>query len=505
MSTKSHNDETSKSNFYKLVIGAIGVVFGDIGTSPLYAFREAFYGRNATSATTENILGVLSVIFWVITFIVIVKYLTFIMRASNDGEGGILALLALLGTRNKPKQKHTSYLIALGLFGSALLYGDGVITPAISVLSAVEGLEIAAPQLHTFIVPITIGILVALFSVQKHGTGKMGMIFGPITMVWFFCIALGGLISIVKAPLVLMAINPMHAVNFIMQNGSRVLPVMSMVFLVITGTEALYSDMGHFGVKAIRRGWYLVVFPALALNYFGQGALLMVHPDAVNNPFYNLFPGWTLIPMVVLASMATVIASQALISGSFSITRQAVQLGYLPRLTIDHTSEEMIGQIYIPEVNILLMVVCITLVVIFKESGNLADAYGMAVVCTMMITSLLFYHVAVEQFKWSRFRAALLLIFFLSIEIPFFAANVIKFISRSMDSNFNRVAYLPDYGSVEYGTKKLYDDYHSKIIPMTDFLKEFKKSKYVHVKGTACLHDKQYPRYSDFIFAQPRT
>ncbi|MDH4200610.1 MAG: potassium transporter Kup, partial [Spirochaetia bacterium] len=480
-----HHDEKSKKNFNKLVVGAIGVVFGDIGTSPLYAFREAFYGRNAAAVVEENILGVLSVIFWVIVFIVIFKYLTFIMRAHNDGEGGILALLALLGTRNKPKFKRTGYLIALGLFGSALLYGDGVITPAISVLSAVEGLEIAAPQLHAFVVPITIGILVALFSVQKYGTNKMGMIFGPVTLVWFFSIALGGLISIFHAPHVLIAINPYYAVNFIIKNGEHVLPVLSMVFLAITGTEALYSDMGHFGVKAIRRGWYLIVFPSLTLNYFGQGALLMVNPGAANNPFYNLYHGWLLYPMVALASMATVIASQALISGAFSITRQAVQLGYLPRLTIDHTSEEMIGQIYIPEVNTLLMLVCITLVVIFKESANLADAYGMAVVCTMMITSLLFYHVAVEQFKWGKIKAGLLLCFFLSIEIPFFAANVMKFIHGAWIPIL--IASLIYFIMVAWnsGRKKLYDDYHSKIIPMTDFLKDFTKTKYAHVKGTA--------------------
>jgi KUP system potassium uptake protein len=487
--SKSSVTEATENGAWKnaltLIVGAIGVVYGDIGTSPLYAFREAFHGHNAVEVNTENILGVLSIIFWMITFVVTIKYLTFVMRADNEGEGGILALLAILGLRSKPGKKQTFFLIALGLFGSALLYGDGVITPAISVLSAVEGLEIAMPQFHHFVVPITIAILIPLFFIQKHGTGKMGMLFGPVMVFWFFVLFVAGIASIAQTPVVLLSINPVYAYQFLMERGSSVLPALSMVFLVITGTEALYSDMGHFGVKPIRKGWFYAVLPSLVMNYLGQGALLLRNPEAAANPFYYMFPDWSLIPVVILASMATIIASQALISASFSLTHQAVQLGYLPRFTIEHTSEEMAGQIYIPEINTFLMVACVTLVLIFQESGNLADAYGMAVICTMMITSLLFYFVAREHFKWGKIRSGFLLIFFLAIEIPFFAANLMKLFHGAwiplMIASFIYLIMI----AWKTGRKKLYDDYHSKIVSMTDFLADLHKLKPFRIKGSA--------------------
>lgn len=485
MSENPQTEKTPPKKFALLILGVLGVVYGDIGTSPLYAFREAFHGHHAIALNQGNILGILSVIFWIIVLVVSVKYLTFIMRADNDGEGGILALLALLGTKNKPDRRQTAFYISIGLFGAALLYGDGVITPAISVLSAIEGLEIAAPHLQEFIVPITIVILIGLFQIQKFGTGKMGLIFGPITLFWFLCLAVSGLVAIFYAPKVLLALNPYYAIEFIAKNGSKILPVMGMVFLAVTGTEALYSDMGHFGAKPIRYGWYGVVFPSLVLNYFGQGALLLVHPEFVNNPFYNLFSGWILYPMVVLASLATIIASQALISGAFSLTHQAVQLDYFPRFTINHTSEKMSGQIYIPEINNFLMIACITLVLIFKGSGELADAYGMAVVCTMIITSFLFYHVCRELFKWGKIKAGLLFVLFLSIEIPFLAANITKFFHGAWVPVMIAGVIFLIMQAWSTGRKKLNLDYHSQLIPMTDFLKNLHKAKLAHIHGTA--------------------
>jgi len=481
---KSSNHGISK-NTAKLIIGALGVVYGDIGTSPLYAFREAFHGRNAIAVNTENLLGVLSVIVWILVFVVVIKYLTFVMRADNDGEGGILALLAILGLRNKPGKKRSFFLITAGLFGAALLYGDGIITPAISVLSAVEGLEVAAPQLQHFVVPITVAILIPLFLIQKYGTGKMGMLFGPITLVWFIALFLSGLVSVVQSPEVLLSINPVYAYEFLVHKGIYVLPVLGMVFLVITGAEALYSDMGHFGIKPIKTGWYVIVLPSLLVNYLGQGALLMRSPEMAVNPFFNLFPMWGLIPMIILASMATIIASQALISASFSLTHQAVQLDYLPRFTIDHTSEEMAGQIYIPEVNVFMMTACIALVLIFQKSSNLAEAYGMAVICTMMITSLLFYHVAREHFKWGKIKTGFLLTVFLSFELPFFFANIMKIFHGAWIPLMIAFCLYLIMTAWKTGRKKLYDDQHSKIISMTDFLADLPKLKLLRIKGSA--------------------
>lgn len=468
-----------------MTLGALGVVFGDIGTSPLYALKEAFIGPYPIQPSPANVLGVLSLIFWSLFFVVILKYLTFIMKADNRGEGGILALLATMTSIGEPTLRRRSVLIALGLFGSALLYGDGALTPAISVLSAVEGLEVATPAFERFIVPITIAILIPLFLAQRRGTGRLGAIFGPITLVWFLCIALTGINGIMKHPQVMVALNPLYALDFFLVNGLASVLVLGAVFLAVTGTEALYADMGHFGIRPIRLGWYSIVFPSLTLNYFGQGALLMTTPEAVRNPFYELVPSWGLYPMVVIASLATIVASQALITGSFSLTRQAVQLGYLPRVTIGHTSERTAGQIYIPEVNIFLMITCIGLVLGFQESSNLASAYGTAIVGTMMITTTLFYFVAREKWKWSALRAGLLVALFLLIEIPFFGANLVKFVHGGWFPVVVAIAVYTLMSTWKIGRKRLTENLKDKTFPLELFLGDIAASKPIRVPGTS--------------------
>jgi len=412
-------------------IAALGVVYGDIGTSPLYAFKECFTPPHGVAPTPANVLGILSLFFWSLTLVIVVKYLTFIMRADNHGEGGILALLALVsaerrgGSAEKTSRRALT-LIFLGLFGAALLYGDGMITPAISVLSAVEGLGVATHALDQYIVPITCGILIALFMVQKRGTASVGAVFGPATLVWFVSIAAIGVPWIIRQPAVLAAVNPVHAVRFFLANKVHGFLVLGSVVLCITGGEALYADMGHFGKRPIRWAWYFVVFPALLINYFGQGALLLARGNAVQHTFYELVSGWMLYPLVAIATVATVVASQALISGAYSLTQQAVQLGYSPRVAIVHTSGEAEGQIYVPEINWILMFACVALVLTFRESGKLAAAYGIAVTGTMSITSMLFYAVAVQRWKWSRKKAAALVALFLVLDFAFFGANLVK-------------------------------------------------------------------------------
>lgn len=481
-STGTHGDH---GNIYALSLAALGVVFGDIGTSPLYALKEAFSGPYSIPASPANVLGILSLIFWVLTFVVVIKYLTFIMRADNRGEGGILALLAIMSPLGVPTLRHRSFLIALGLFGAALLYGDGVITPAISVLSAVEGLEVATPAFERFVVPITIALLVPLFLVQKRGTARVGSVFGPITLIWFIGIAATGLAEIIKHPQVFAAINPLYAADFFVRNGLHSALVLGAVVLVVTGAEALYADMGHFGIRPIRLGWYAVVFPALTLNYFGQGALLMAHPEAISNPFYQMVPSWGLYPMVILASMATIIASQALISGSFSLTRQAVQLGYLPRVTIGHTSERAAGQIYIPEVNAVLMVSCVALVATFKESSSLASAYGMAVVGTMIITTVLFFFVAKEHWGWGILKAGLLAAIFLMIEIPFLGANMVKIVHGGWFPIVVASAVYTLMSTWKIGRKMLMENLRSRTLSVDLFLQDIATSRPARVPGTA--------------------
>jgi len=415
-----------------LALGALGVVYGDIGTSPLYAIKECFVPHHGLAPTPANVLGILSLVLWSLLLVIVLKYLTFIMQADNRGEGGILALMALLG----PAIGRTPMLISLGLFGAALLYGDGVITPAISVLSAIEGLEVATPHLADYVVPVTVLILAALFLVQHRGTAGIGAVFGPATLVWFVSIALVATPWIARHPGVLAAVNPLHAVRFLGGHGFEGFLLLGAVVLCITGGEALYADMGHFGPRPIRLAWYGVVMPALVLNYFGQGALLLgacgatgdpqACQTAVASPFYALVPTWFVVPMIGIAAVATVVASQALISGAFSLTQQAVQLGFVPRLKIVHTSAATEGQVYIPVVNGLLAVACVTLVMVAGTSSNLASAYGIAVTGTMAITSLLFYSVARYVWGWPLWRAGALVALFLVVDVAFFTANVAK-------------------------------------------------------------------------------
>jgi KUP system potassium uptake protein len=405
-----------------LCLASLGIVYGDIGTSPLYAMRECFYGQHAVPPTPANVLGVLSLILWSLVLIISVKYLILILRADNRGEGGILALATLV----HDVLRHGKFFFLLGLFGAALLYADGMITPAISVMGAIEGLHVATPSFDPYVLPIAIVILVGLFFFQSRGTTGVGAVFGPITMLWFIAISLLGIQQIIRAPEVLAAINPMHGFEFFMINGSRGFLVLGAVFLVVTGGEALYADIGHFGTRPIRLTWFAIVLPALTLNYFGQGALLLVQPEAAINPFYRMAPSWALYPMVVLATAAAVIASQAIISGAFSLTMQAIQLGYSPRLKVIYTSARIIGQIYVPVVNWGLMIACIALVLGFRTSSNLAAAYGVAITTTMLITTILFYIVARYRWRWPAAAALTIAAFFITIDLAFFGANMLK-------------------------------------------------------------------------------
>ncbi len=408
-----------------LALGALGVVYGDIGTSPLYALKECFNGPHGVEPTPANVLGVLSLVFWAMTFVVTFKYLSYVMRADNRGEGGILALQALV-SRKDPNKRGRRALLVLGIFGAALLYGDGIITPAISVLGAVEGVAVAAPGLARFVVPVTVLILAGLFLIQRRGTSTVGAIFGPIMLVWFACIGALGVRGVLTDPSVLAAVSPVHAVRFFGENGLHGFLVLGGVVLVITGGEALYADMGHFGKRPIRLAWLGVAMPALLLNYLGQGALLLHRPEARTNPFYLLSPAWALYPLIGIATAAAIVASQALISGAFSLTHQAVQLGYSPRVTVKHTSSTEIGQIYVPEVNWAIGAGCIALVLGFKSSSNLAAAYGIAVTGTMSITTLLFHRVMRDLWRWSRWHAWPLTVLFLAADLSFFLANVVK-------------------------------------------------------------------------------
>jgi KUP system potassium uptake protein len=405
----------------------MGVVYGDIGTSPLYAIRECFHGPHAISLTRANVLGVLSLIFWSLILVISVKYLVFVLRADNRGEGGILALMALIRPDRPLARGGRRWLVLmLGLFGAALLYGDGMITPAISVLSAFEGFEVATPVLRPYVIPVTVAVLVGLFAFQRRGTAGVGAVFGPVVLLWFVTLATLGIVQIGREPSVLAALSPGPGAAFFVHNGWPGFVVLGTVFLVVTGGEALYADMGHFGARPIRLGWFAVALPALLLNYFGQGALLLHEPDAVVNPFYHLVPRWALPLLIVIATAATIIASQAVISGAYSLSRQAVQLGYSPRLRIDHTSSAEIGQIYMPGINWVLMLSTISLVLGFRSSSNLAAAYGVAVTSTMVITTLLLFLVARRLWGWSLLATSALTGLFLVVDLAFFAANIVK-------------------------------------------------------------------------------
>ncbi len=421
--------EAKRGSRYLLItsLGALGVVFGDIGTSPLYAFRESFLAAEGLAVNEESVLGILSLMFWSLVLVVTVKYLIFVMRADNHGEGGILALTALAAeTVERKKRRRRGILLVVGLFGTALLYGDGVITPAISVISAVEGLSVIAPNLESYVVPVAAAIIVALFVIQRQGTSKVGALFGPVMIIWFSTIAVLGTVEIFNHPRVLVAVWPTYAISFVADYPGLAFLALGAVFLVVTGSEALYADMGHFGKRPIRLAWISLVMPALLLNYFGQGALLIFEPEAISNPFYSLAPEWGRIPLVILATMAAVIASQALISGAFSLTQQAIQLGYLPRMNVDHTSPREIGQVYLGAINYVLMITCLAVVFAFQTSSALAAAYGVAVTTTMVITSTLLYVVMRSRWNWSPLLAGALTTLFLAIDLAFFAANIIK-------------------------------------------------------------------------------
>jgi KUP system potassium uptake protein len=415
-----------------LALGALGVVYGDIGTSPLYAMRECFSHHHGLAVTPANVLGILSLIFWSLIMVICVKYIAFVTRAHNRGEGGVLALLALTraGTSERTGPQGRFFLLLLGLFGTALLYGDGMITPAISVLSAVEGLQVATHTFEPYVVPTTLLILLALFWVQRRGTAKVAAVFGPTILLWFAVIGGLGLARILQQapdhPSVFAAVNPGHALSFLAANGAIGFLALSSVVLVVTGGEALYADMGHFGARPIRVAWFAVALPGLLLNYFGQGALLMEEAESVSNPFFELAPSWGLYPLVALSTLATIIASQALITGAFSLTQQAIQLDYVPRFTVIHTSGATHGQIYVPWVNWALMVLCILLVLTFQSSTELAEAYGMAVTGTMSITSILFYAFVRERWNWPRWRALLVVGMFLAFDLAFLGVNLIK-------------------------------------------------------------------------------
>lgn len=426
MSSQHSSTEVTGQRFAALALAALGVVYGDIGTSPLYAFKEVFAGNHPIPVTAANIFGSLSLFFWALIIIVSIKYVTFIMRADNRGEGGIMAMIALALHTVQDKPHHAKWIMIVGVLGAAMFYGDGMVTPAMSVLSAVEGLEVGAPALHAFVIPITIVVLFILFFVQKSGTAVVGTFFGPVMLLWFTTLATLGAINIVDHPTILKALDPLYGLEFLLANKAMSLVAMGNVVLAVTGAEALYADMGHFGRKPISRTWFIFVLPALVLNYFGQGALILADPEAAKNPFFLSAPEWALYPLIGLATLATVIASQAVISGAFSVTRQAMQLGFVPRMEVQHTSEKEQGQIYLPAVNWGLMVAVMILVLGFKSSNNLAAAYGIAVTGDMVITSVLATVVVAKVWKWGWIRAGLIFACFLAVELIFLTANILK-------------------------------------------------------------------------------
>jgi KUP system potassium uptake protein len=469
-----------KQRLLLLCLASLGIVYGDIGTSPLYALRECFYGQHGIPPTPANVIGVLSLILWSLLLIISVKYLILILRADNRGEGGILALATLV----TDVVKRGKIFFLLGLFGAALLYADGMITPAISVMSAVEGLDIATPLFSRYVVPIAIVILIGLFLFQSRGTTGVGRVFGPVTLIWFAVIAVLGIQQILRVPEVFLAINPLQAVQFFVNNGSRGFLVLGAVFLAITGGEALYADIGHFGTRPIRLTWFVIVLPALILNYFGQGALLLSEPEAAVNPFFRMTPGWALFPMVILATAAAVIASQAIISGAFSLTMQAIQLGYMPRLKVNYTSARIIGQIYVPVVNWALMLSCIGLVLGFGSSSNLAAAYGVAITTTMLITTILFYVVARRRWHWPAAAAIPVAAFFIIIDLTFFSANMLKVAHGGWFPLLVSAIILFLMLTWRKGRRVLRGHLGEMCIPLEAFLSDLARQKITRVPGT---------------------
>ena len=470
-----------------LTLTALGVVYGDIGTSPLYTLKEAFSAERGLAPSVGNVYGILSLVFWAIMLVVVLKYLVFILRADNRGEGGVLALLALvLRRQHRSDDRHRrAVFVILGVFGTALLYGDGIITPAISVLGAVEGLEIVAPALSHVVVPAAIGILLLLFMVQRFGTAKVGRAFGPITLLWFLVIGLLGLVEIAGAPRILAAMNPLYAARFFIEHGFVAFVSLGAVFLAVTGAEALYADMGHFGRRPIRLAFFTLVLPALLLNYFGQGALLLREPRAVANPFYLLAPRWALYPLLLLATLAAIVASQALISGVFSLSQQAVQLGFSPRMTIVHTSEREHGQIYVPQINTALMIGTLLIVAGFKSSDALGSAYGIAVTGTMSITTLLFAVVARTRWGWPTWRVVALATFFFVFDIAFLGANALKLMQGGWVPLLIAVAVLTLMTTWKRGREVLGEIMRRGSLPIDLLLGEIGRRPPPRVAGTA--------------------
>jgi KUP system potassium uptake protein len=468
----------------QLALLALGVVYGDIGTSPLYALRECFAGHGL-AVERETVLGVVSLIFWALAAIVSVKYLLYVLEADNRGEGGILALMALSLTGQRSARMRTAVL-TLGVIGAALLYGDGAITPAISVLSAVEGMKLVAPGFEGFVVPVTCLILVALFLFQRRGTAGVGRIFGPIMLLWFLVLAVLGVRQIVGAPEILAALNPWYALELLVSGPVPSIGVLGAVFLVVTGGEALYADLGHFGRAPIRLAWLVLVWPALLLNYFGQGALLLQQPDAAHNPFFRLAPGWALVPLVALSTVATVVASQALITGAFSLTRQASMLQVLPRVTVHHTSAQQEGQIYVPLVNGGLLLVTIGLVISFGSSSRLASAYGIAVALTMVVTTLLAFEVSRSR-GWSSRRALAVTLGLLAIELPFVAANLSKIGDGGWLPLLLGFLLALTMGTWHHGRRLVERRFAQQLLPVKDFLSIVARKSHVRVSGTAAF------------------
>jgi KUP system potassium uptake protein len=481
---------TAPSRLWPLTLTALGVVYGDIGTSPLYAMRECFFGSHSVPPTHENVLGVLSLIIYALLLVISVKYVAIVMRADNQGEGGILALTALVPGRGRERGGSTRLaygrpvLIALGIFGTALLYGDGMITPAISVLSAIEGLQVVTPLFEPYVVSVTVVILVVLFGIQRFGTHRVGGLFGPIVVVWFLTITALGVAWIIRAPAVLGAIDPRHAVTFFRLNGGTGFAVLGAVFLVVTGGEAMYADMGHFGKRPIRLAWFALVLPALLLNYLGQGALLLLNPEA-RQPFFLLAPAWALVPLVGIATAAAIIASQALISASFSVTRQAIQLGLAPRLDIEHTSSREMGQIYIPQVNWALMAASVLIVIGFGSSGAIAAAYGIAVTMTMVIDELLLFVVMTERWRWLLPATLAVTVPFLTIDLSFLGANVLKVLQGGWVTLVMASLLFTLMTTWRTGRRLLAERLMDRAIPLDEFLAIVEQTRPVRVPGTA--------------------
>ncbi|MBZ9602796.1 potassium transporter Kup [Phyllobacterium chamaecytisi] len=472
-----------KEAFPVLVLGALGVVYGDIGTSPIYAFREALHAASLDGTLSRtDVLGVVSMIFWALALIVTVKYILFVLRADNDGEGGILSLMALARASFKTRPQ---LILALGIVGASLFYGDAVITPAISVLSAVEGLEIVTPRLTPFIVPITLVILLTLFSVQRFGTARVATIFGPITLLWFLAIGFFGLWHLADDWSVFAAVNPVYAVEYIIDNPVTAFPTIGTVFLAVTGAEALYADLGHFGRKPIATAWMWIVFPCLLLNYFGQGAFILANGDSAKNPFFEMFPHWALLPMVLLATMATVIASQAVISGAYSLSRQAVQLNLLPRLNIEHTSEKLSGQVYLPRINVLLGLVVVLLVLGFERSSNLASAYGIAVTGNMLVTTILLFIVMSRIWKWRLWVAVSVTLCFLIIDLTFVSANLIKVVDGGWASLVVALLVILIMFTWVRGSRQLFEKTRKGEVPLDLISRKMAENPPTLVPGTA--------------------